>query len=729
MSDIEILDIDLDDIIIESGNESEKMASNVSVDSENDRKKNVRKVVSGGGKAPHVAVSFKPVRKPQVAETEKINERRIGLRSRGRSKKKSSQNIECFDIGDSESDNSDNSDEDEIQVLDDTVDEIEPDLEEISIMGGVSTDGFCDLCGLYLDTISDIEQHHVEVHKIVLCKWCNKKITLSKIRSHIGSNCPKFVKILGSHCSIHNKMETDEMLNLDEFKSCRPWSCDACGQRYDKKSLMEPAETPDSFVCPGCLHGRVRSLDSITEQEKVVDEINLDEETATIEETPSSEGIVFDIIEDLVKDITCTPNERCKDLCFASEKDNISAPPQSLVDSNCEGEITVSAKEVSELEKYVELTEDKAKEWENSENEVMETPPVVSPVEKDLDESIIEVQSDITILGKSLQDVLQSTDSTTNSEAICENKGAESSAPMNKIWNVDVNLDTQAKGIVTLNDIEKDKISSCYDFEKGENDSNSEDVMLVDTETPNNGDDHAKSKDILSIVNTEKHLLENKGIPIEKSTIDIEIVALEDENNSPEVVSLVNENERPENSANDFQKKLVDSIITLDEKVSEIKKVPEEGVRRVARKSTRPPRSPQKSPIEEDITETSRKRTAKSPAGSPRKTARKSTTRPPIAPQVLSFMIVDEPRIVDEVTEVSDDSDEDEVTEIGRKAEGAEDREKEWEKIRNEAWDISDNTVRETSEMVEMDTVSALLASPARERIDGDSDIEEITIC
>ena len=77
MSDIEILDIDLDDIIIESGNENEKMASNVSVDSENDRKKNVRKVVSGGGKAPHVAVSFKPVRKPQVAETEKINERRI----------------------------------------------------------------------------------------------------------------------------------------------------------------------------------------------------------------------------------------------------------------------------------------------------------------------------------------------------------------------------------------------------------------------------------------------------------------------------------------------------------------------------------------------------------------------------------------------------------------------------------------------------------------------------
>ena len=112
--------------------------------------------------------------------------------------------------------------------------------------------------------------------------------------------------------------------------------------------------------------------------------------------------------------------------------------------------------------------------------------------------------------------------------------------------------------------------------------------------------------------------------------------------------------------------------------------------------------------------------------------SRKSTTRPPIAPQVLSFMIVDEPRKVDEVTEVSDDSDdsdEDEVTEIGRKAEGAEDREKEWEKIRNEAWDISDNTVRETSEMVEMDTVSALLASPARERIDGDSDIEEITIC
>ena len=78
MGDIEILDIDLDDVIVES----DKAASNMSIDSDKDRKKNVRKVSSGGGKAPHVAVSFKPVRKPQVVEPEINNDRRKSLRSR-----------------------------------------------------------------------------------------------------------------------------------------------------------------------------------------------------------------------------------------------------------------------------------------------------------------------------------------------------------------------------------------------------------------------------------------------------------------------------------------------------------------------------------------------------------------------------------------------------------------------------------------------------------------------
>ena len=89
-------------------------------------------------------------------------------------------------------------------------------------------------------------------------------------------------------------------------------------------------------------------------------------------------------------------------------------------------------------------------------------------------------------------------------------------------------------------------------------------------------------------------------------------------------------------------------------------------------------------------------------------------------------MFVDESREEVDVTEVTEVADEAEVTEIAtvnaqKVAEVVEDREKEWEKIREQAWDISD-------EGPEMDT-SVLLASPGRDEIDDDSDIEEITIC
>ena len=89
-------------------------------------------------------------------------------------------------------------------------------------------------------------------------------------------------------------------------------------------------------------------------------------------------------------------------------------------------------------------------------------------------------------------------------------------------------------------------------------------------------------------------------------------------------------------------------------------------------------------------------------------------------------MFVDESREEEDVTEVTEVNDKAEVTEIAtmnaqKVAEVVEDREKEWEKIREQAWDISD-------EGAEKDT-SVLLASPGRDKIDDDSDIEEITIC
>ena len=250
------------------------------------KKKNLRKVSNSGGKAPHVAVTFKPLRKTAIAINEEFS-RVTRSSKRGRKRGK---NIECYDIDDDSEDEND-SDDDDIQVLDndDTFDENDTSLEEITMSGEVATDGFCDLCGLYLESISDIEKHHEQVHKIAMCKWCNARVTLSKIKSHIKTKCTKFVKILGSHCNIHNQMETDEHLQMEEFKNCRPWSCDACGQRYDQKSLIERAEAPDSFICPGCLHGVVTSVEgqgADIDPIQNVEEIDLDTEappTTTIQ--------------------------------------------------------------------------------------------------------------------------------------------------------------------------------------------------------------------------------------------------------------------------------------------------------------------------------------------------------------------------------------------------------------------------------------------------------------
>ena len=719
--EIEILDIDVDDVIVDS----DKGASNLSIQSDSDRKKNVRKVVSGGGKAPHVAVSFKPVRKPQVvAEPENNNERRMSLRSRGRPKKKASENIECFDIGDSESDNSDASDDEEIQVLDDTVDGIDPDLEEISITGGVSnTDGFCELCGLYLDTITDIEQHHVEVHKIVLCKWCNKKVTLSKIRSHIGSSCPKFDKILGSHCSIHNKMETDEMLKEDEFRNCRPWSCDACGQRYDRNSLMEPAEIPDSFVCPGCLHGRVRSLDNVTaSEEKVVEEIDLDEETETREEAPSTESVVLDIIEEILVDLVDNSVEPAsvREYCPSENTPESSNEPVLILDGNSEedtsqdtsqGEVDIDEIIMEVESKVVDYLIDTATEFLNKTNaKISDNPTEVvnsqGPEENFCDSKDSENNSSAKELGK---------------PRISPTKEAS----VQELSNED------AESVVTLDDTKNGDRSVSNDVGSV---SISEDIVMLDNEPDCETITHVETQESLKEKQEESASEASSPKQDQSATIEnpakksntIEVVSLENDDSIPEVVSLdVSQDTQVVKPTGELE-----NTITLNDDEGETKKPAEEPVRRVAKKSTRPPIRPQTQPSEEDLRnniENPRKRKADSPlkGGSPRKTARKST-RPPIAPQVLSFMFVDESREEDEVSEVTEVADEAEVTEIAtvnaqKVADVVEDREKEWEKIREHAWGVSD-------EGPEMDT-SVLLASPGRDKIDDDSDIEEITIC
>jgi len=699
MGDIVILDIDLDDVLVES----DKGASNLSIDSDKDRKKNVRKVASGGGKAPHVAVSFKPVRKPQVVEPEINNDRRKSLRSRGRPKEKSSKNIECFEIGDSESDNSDASDEDEIQVLDDTVDGIDPDLEEISILGGVTnTDGFCELCGLYLDTITDIEQHHVEVHKIVLCKWCNKKVTLSKIRSHIGSSCPKFDKILGSHCSIHNKMETDEMLSQEEFKNCRPWSCDACGQRYDKKSLMEPAEIPDSFVCPGCLHGRVKSLDANTENlEKVVEEIDIDEET------PSIKSVVLDIIDEIIVGMTHRSVEPAlrRDCLSGNTTESTIEPFQTIDDeseavkSQGEGEIDIDAM-ITEVEsRVINYLINTSMDFLNKTNgtifdattvEVTPTNNTSNPKEN------IDLENNSPVKGSDKQ-IISPTKEVSLSEALL----------------------LASDGVVRLDDTENGEIIGSNYEKVLATVSDPEDIVLLDEESQEKFiDKKEKSSDVSP---------DQQRVNSAEKSIGTDLVSPENDGSFPVVVSLdlSQDSQLPKRTSEGV------NIIALDEEEGGKKKLPEERVRRVAKKSTRPPIQPQTQPSEEELRkhiENPRKRSAESPKGSPpRKTARKST-RPPIAPQVLSFMFVDESKEEEDITEVQEVSDNDEVTEMTtaktqRVPKVAEDREKEWEKIREQAWDTSDDVSKTDN--------SVLLDSPDKgsDKLDEDSDIEEITIC
>jgi len=191
----------------------------------------VRKSTGVGGKAPHAMIPFKPLRKTVAVQPPSP-------------KKSKSVNPEYFDVEDDE--DSDN----EIQVIEnDPLDDIE-----------VVSDGemFCDMCGLFLETAKDMENHHESAHQLVTCKWCQIRLGISEIKNHIGSKlCPTFTKVTGSHCSVHDQMETDSHLEMDDFKNCRPLRCDACGQRYDGKSLKDFKEEVKNYICPGCLHGRI----------------------------------------------------------------------------------------------------------------------------------------------------------------------------------------------------------------------------------------------------------------------------------------------------------------------------------------------------------------------------------------------------------------------------------------------------------------------------------------
>ena len=203
----------------------------------------VRKSTGPGGKSPRVAIASRPPR------------RRLSRRERTGSEKR----IECFDIEDDEdepesndvSDSDSESDSDGIEVLE----EGDP-LDDDAVIEE-QNGGFCDLCGLHLKSQTEIEKHQYEVHNVSTCKWCDLRIPRTDLKIHLQSSCSKFVKLRGTYCSLHDRIEKEEDLQDEQFKNCRPLSCDTCSQRFELTSLLQREEATQLFVCPGCLHGRV----------------------------------------------------------------------------------------------------------------------------------------------------------------------------------------------------------------------------------------------------------------------------------------------------------------------------------------------------------------------------------------------------------------------------------------------------------------------------------------
>ena len=210
------------------------------IDKTKKREMRVRKSTGLGGKTRRVAISARPVRRPPPPST------------------RSEKTVQCFDIddGDDHDDESgadqDSDSDDDIEVLED-----EDPLEDGESIEEDQTAGFCDLCGLHLVGVNEMEKHQHDVHKLTTCKWCQTRTQTSELKKHLLTSCAKFVKLRGTHCSLHNRMETEEDLNHQQYRNCRALSCDTCEQRFEITSLNKKEAGKELFVCPGCLHGRI----------------------------------------------------------------------------------------------------------------------------------------------------------------------------------------------------------------------------------------------------------------------------------------------------------------------------------------------------------------------------------------------------------------------------------------------------------------------------------------
>ena len=255
------------------------------------RERRVRKSTGLGGKTRRVAITARPVRRPPpppVSVTPPAPARKKETRSK--------KSIECFDIDDGDEDDDesaagDSDSDDDIEVLED-----EDPLEDGESIEEDQTPGFCDLCGLHLVGETEIEKHLSDVHKLTSCKWCQTRTRTSELKEHIQTSCAKFVKLRGTHCSIHNRTETEEDLNQPQHTNCRPLSCDTCEQRFEITSLLQKELGKELFICPGCLHGRIDPTKIITDRE--VEEISEDcREVTEVSDSKKEDSEVREITE------------------------------------------------------------------------------------------------------------------------------------------------------------------------------------------------------------------------------------------------------------------------------------------------------------------------------------------------------------------------------------------------------------------------------------------------
>ena len=157
------------------------------------KRRTVRKSTGVGGKAPHLAVPFRQVRKAS-----------LGVEVEGRRKEVP----EYFDVEDEEED-------DDIQVIEkDPLDDVE--VEDRSA-------GYCDVCGDFLGEEEQVVEHRSKEHGLVRCRWCQVQVQTAHLARHLTSSCSSFSRLLGSHCSKHGVIETEEMARKEGYRECRPY--------------------------------------------------------------------------------------------------------------------------------------------------------------------------------------------------------------------------------------------------------------------------------------------------------------------------------------------------------------------------------------------------------------------------------------------------------------------------------------------------------------------------